>query len=310
LFHSGKERDSGVFFGDPLRPAARCWCLSRDRQAPKSETYIGTWLLDAAVVLSRSRVKELLIRPIGVVRSPYKEKVEAPRQGTAGGAKGTVELLPGFEDAVSDLETFDRIWILFWFDQAEGWRPKVLPPRSEEKRGVFATRSPHRPNPIGITAVRLERVSGLVLHVADLDLVDGTPVIDIKPYIPYADAFPDASSGWVDVKDKLTAWTVDYLPVATAQLQWIATEAALDLRSRVDAALGLGPQPHAYRRIRETEDGARILAVKDWRIRFTFDEGPRRVLVERIASGYRPRDLERGRERAHDIHRAFVARFG
>lgn len=250
------------------------------------------------------------MRPIGFVRSPFREKAEAPRQGTAGGAPGSVELLPGYDDALSDLGGFDRIWLLFWFDRAEGWRPKVLPPRSEEKRGVFATRSPHRPNPIGMTAVRLERVDGRVLHVNDLDLVDGTPILDVKPYLPYADAFPDASSGWLEAPSPRPAWTVEHTPLATSQLAWVATETGFDLRGRIDAALTLGPQPHAYRRIRETDDGARVLAVKEWRARFGVDDQTRRILVERISSGYRPRELERGREPVHAIHRAFVAVFG
>lgn len=255
-------------------------------------------------------MRELVVRPIGFVRSPYGEKVEAPRQGTAGGAAGTVELLPPYQDALSDLEGFERIWLLFWFDRAEGWKPKVLPPRSEEKRGVFATRSPHRPNPIGLTAVRLERIEGLVLHIRDLDLVDGTPVLDIKPYIPYADAFPEAGAGWLQGFDPRPAWTVDLEPAAIEQLAWIANETGFDLRSRVESALALGPQPHAYRRIKETADGQRVLAVKAWRARFRVEDDARRLVVERILSGYRPREIEQGKEPDHALHRAFVERFG
>lgn len=251
-----------------------------------------------------------MVRPVGFVRSPFREKVEAPRQGTAGGAPGEIELLPGYEDALDDLGGFERIWILFWFDRAEGWHPKVLPPRSERKRGVFATRSPHRPNPIGMTAVRLLRVEGRVLHVDGLDLVDGTPVIDIKPYLPYADAFVGSAAGWVDGKDERRAWEVTFAPLADEQIAWVGAETALDLRARITAALGLGPQPHAYRRIKETSDGGRVLAVKEWRARFAVDEGGRRMLVERIDTGYRPRDLERGGEPVHAVHRAYVERFG
>ncbi|MBX3207203.1 MAG: tRNA (N6-threonylcarbamoyladenosine(37)-N6)-methyltransferase TrmO [Labilithrix sp.] len=256
-------------------------------------------------------MKELVVRPVGFVRSPFREKVEAPRQGTApGGAAGTVELLSEYKDALADLDGFDRIWLVFWFDRAEGWRPKVLPPRSEDKRGVFATRSPHRPNAIGMTAVRLERVDGLVLHVHDLDLVDGTPVLDIKPYIPYADAFPEAKSGWLEAPDARAAWTVDVEPAAALELAWIATETGKDLRARVEAALSLGPQPHAYRRIKETPDGGRVLAVKEWRARFRVEDEARRIVVERVLSGYRPREIEQGREPVHAVHRAFVERFG
>jgi tRNA-Thr(GGU) m(6)t(6)A37 methyltransferase TsaA len=259
---------------------------------------------------------ELVVRPIGFTHSPFGEKVEAPRQGAAGGAQGTIELLPAYRDALSDLESFDRIWLLFWFDRARGWNPKVLPPRSEAKRGLFATRSPHRPNPIGMTAVVLERVDGLVLHVRDLDLVDRTPILDIKPYIPYADAFPDASAGWLAPSDPRTPWAVVFEPPAEEALAWIAG----DLKARIERALALGPQPHAYRRIKETPDGP-VLAVKEWRARFRVvaEGGPtagavtdraHAIVVEKIFSGYRPRDLEQGTEPVHELHRSFVARFG
>ncbi|HEY8072896.1 MAG TPA: tRNA (N6-threonylcarbamoyladenosine(37)-N6)-methyltransferase TrmO, partial [Labilithrix sp.] len=107
-------------------------------------------------------MRELVVRPIGFVRSPFVEKADAPRQGAAGGAEGRVEVLAEYEHALDDLAGFDRIWLLFWFDRvsAEPAPNKVLPPRSETKRGVFATRSPHRPNPIGMTAVSLARVEG------------------------------------------------------------------------------------------------------------------------------------------------------
>lgn len=253
-----------------------------------------------------------VVRPIGVVRSPFVEKADAPRQASAPGARdaiGRVELLPEYEHALADLDRFDRIWILFWFDRAEGWSAKVLPPRSEEKRGVFATRSPHRPNPIGMSCVRLERVDGRVLHVRDLDLLDGTPVIDLKPYIAYADAFPDASAGWLDApRDPKEPWSVVFAPLAEEQLAWIAREAGIDLRARVAEALALGPAPHPYRRIKRLDDGASMLAAKEWRARFTT-EG-RTIVVERVASGYRAKELATGEGPALDLHRAFVARFG
>jgi tRNA-Thr(GGU) m(6)t(6)A37 methyltransferase TsaA len=252
---------------------------------------------------------ELVVRPIGYVRSPFGEKAEAPRQPTAGkDVVGTVEVLPAYIDALSDLEGFDRIWILFWFhDNESGWRSKVQPPRSDVRRGLFATRSPHRPNPIGMSAVRLDRVDGLVLHVRDLDLVDGTPVLDIKPYIAYADAFPDASAGWLDASDPRPAWSVAFEPEAESALAWIQRESGQDLRSRITDALALGPQPHAYRRIKTTEQGP-VLAVKEWRAAFRVDEPARQLVVTSIASGYRARDLAEGTDPVHALHRAFVAR--
>lgn len=256
---------------------------------------------------------EIVVRPVGVVRSPFVEKVEAPRQSRVGeGVAGRVEIVPELEHAVADLDGFERIWILFWFDRAasevpgDTTRAKVLPPRSDRRRGVFATRSPHRPNPIGLSAVRLERVEGRVLHVRDLDILDGTPVLDVKPYLAYADAFPDARAGWLEARDPRPTWNVAFDPDAEEQLAWIAAQDPLNLRTRIIDALALGPEPHPYRRIRRTADGL-VLAVKDWRVRFRVEGNT--AFVERITTGYRPRDLAVGKDPAHELHRAFVERF-
>lgn len=256
----------------------------------------------------------LTIHPIGFVRSPFVEKIEAPRQATvAEGVQAVVELLPRYQHALEDLAGFDRIWILFWFDRAAdaAFHAKVLPPRSARKRGVFATRSPHRPNPIGMSAVRLERIDGLRLHVRDLDLLDGTPVLDIKPYLAYADAFPEARAGWLaQQEDPRRTWHVAFAPRAERQLAWIADRSSLDLRARIASALALGPEPHPYRRIKQ-KDGASILAVKDWRATFVVDPSARDALVVTgLTTGYRPRELEKGADEPHVLHRAFVGEFG
>jgi tRNA-Thr(GGU) m(6)t(6)A37 methyltransferase TsaA len=254
--------------------------------------------------------EKLVLRPIGFVRSPFTEKMEAPRQPYAAeGVRGTIELLPGaeYEHALEDLETWDHIWVIFWFHLNEGWRPKVLPPRSTKRRGVFATRSPHRPNPLGLSVLRLERVDGLTLHVKNIDLLDGTPVLDIKPYVPFADAIPDASSGWVDARDPAPAFTVTWAKLASEQVGWLREAHAVDLVEPVSQKLSLGPAPHPYRRIKRHGEGYR-LALKDWRIDFRV-EG-RAVTVEAIATGYRPSELAKSHDPKVAVHRAFVARFG
>ncbi len=255
-----------------------------------------------------------VVRPIGFARSPFVEKVEAPRQAIAAeGVLGRIEILPEYEHALEDLRGFERIWVIFWFHQVvqDGPTPsKVLPPRSERKRGVFATRSPHRPNPIGISAVRLERVEGRVVHIRDLDLIDGTPVLDLKPYVPYADAFPDANAGWLDeVADPRPSWDVRLTELAETQLAWLESEGlGQHLRARITEALALGPQPHAYRRIKKAEDGSFLLAVKEWRARFV--RASQTLTVQSIASGYRKSELASGTDAKLAVHRAFVARFG
>jgi tRNA-Thr(GGU) m(6)t(6)A37 methyltransferase TsaA len=258
----------------------------------------------------------LTLTPIGVVRTGLGERAAAPRQPAAAtGLAGTIELTPGrhFEDALADLDGFDRIWVLFWFDRNPGWRPKVLPPRSTTgRKGVFATRSPHRPNPLGLSVVRLARIDGLTLHVLDVDMLDGTPVLDLKPYVPYTDAWPTAGSGWLaapsppagPVADPAPAWEVVFSAAAAAQADWVAARTGLPLRERIVTTLALGPQPHAYRRIRRAGDGWQ-LAVRDWRVSFRVTG--RCIEVLAVGSGYKAAALAAGGGAVHELHREFLA---
>ncbi|NIZ26262.1 tRNA (N6-threonylcarbamoyladenosine(37)-N6)-methyltransferase TrmO, partial [Escherichia coli] len=144
---------------------------------------------------------------IGVIRSPYKEKFAVPRQpGLVKSANGELHLIAPYNqaDAVRGLEAFSHLWILFVFHQTMegGWRPTVRPPRlgGNARMGVFATRSTFRPNPIGMSLVELKEVvchkDSVILKLGSLDLVDGTPVVDIKPYLPFAESLPDASASY------------------------------------------------------------------------------------------------------------------
>jgi tRNA-Thr(GGU) m(6)t(6)A37 methyltransferase TsaA len=262
---------------------------------------------------------ELSFEPIGVVHSPFRDRVSAPRQGSApGSASGRIELRKGrgFEHALADIEGWERLWVIFCFHlNAPGvWRPKVLPPRSHTKRGVFATRSPHRPNPIGLSVVELVAVEGLELSVRELDILDGSPVLDIKPYVPYADAFPTSRSGWLDAPaeraraavDPEPGFAVEWSPLATAQAEWLSREHGVHLTTPVNRVLSLGPQPHPYRRIRADGDGFR-LAVKDWRIRFRV--AARTVTIEAIGVGYRPSQLAAPASAAVAVQAAFAEAF-
>ena len=253
----------------------------------------------------------LTLEPIGFVRSPLTTKVEAARQPRAAtDSPALIELLPGhnFEHALADLESWELIWVLFWFHLNAGWRPKVLPPRSTTgRKGVFATRSPHRPNPLGMSVVRLERVDGLILHIRDSDMLDGTPVLDLKPYIAYTDAHPGAGTGWLEPSDPVSAYTVEFTAPATEQAVWIETHTGLAIRERIQSTLTLGPEPHPYRRIRRTADGM-LLAVKEWRVRFTVAE--RSIQVTEINSGFRASQLATDDgDDALQAHRKFVARW-
>ena len=150
---------------------------------------------------------------IARIRTPFKTKFGIPRQsGVAAEVKGEIVFEPDYREteAVRGLEGFSHIWLIWCFTEAvsDKWSPTVRPPRlgGNVRMGVFATRSPFRPNPIGLSSVKLERIEytadrGPVLHVRGADLMDGTPIFDIKPYVAYADSHPAASGGFTDTAE-------------------------------------------------------------------------------------------------------------
>lgn len=148
---------------------------------------------------------EVRLRPIAVVRSPFTERHGTPRQPGLEGPKelgdgrGQVVLLDGIDPAaLRDLEGFERIWLISWLHlNGPGHRPLVRPPRGGPKRGLFATRAPHRPNPLALSCVELLGIEGRILEVRGLDLLDRTPILDLKPYVPEFDAWPESASGWL-----------------------------------------------------------------------------------------------------------------
>lgn len=253
--------------------------------------------------------RTLTLHPIGFLRTSHAQKVDAPRQPAAAAhTPGVIQLLPGMnlEHAIEDLAGWERIWVIAWFDRNTGWRPKVLPPRSTSgRKGVLATRSPHRPNPLGLSVFRLAKIEGLDLHVLDVDLLDGTPILDIKPYVPYTDAFPDSGSGWL-ARDPKPTYTIAFTPTAEQQLAWLAPRIALPLRERIVATLSLGPQPHPYRRIKTLRDGRLQLAVQDWRV--DFEVRDLHVQVTGIRSGYSREQLNSPKglmDEAMTLHREY-----
>ena len=263
----------------------------------------------------------LTLHPIGVIRTPYSDRFRAPRQPSMADAscEATVILNPdhNFEQACEDLVGFDMIWLIVWLHHNKTWKPKVLPPRGpRKKRSVFATRSPHRPNPLGLSTARLLEIKGRTLHLGATDLLDGTPILDIKPYIPYADSFPDARAGWLDdvaaaearAKAACLTYTVEWSELARRQAEWLAKEFEIELSAEGTRILTNDPSPHPYRRISRWSRTHLILAIKSWRVKFTVDGT--RVVVERIVSGYSVSSLSRAaqtQERLHDqqAHDAF-----
>ncbi len=140
-------------------------------------------------------------RPIGVIRSPFKEIEGMPIQPAgAEGVEGTVELIQEFVAGLKDLEGFSHLILLYHFHASKGYSREVTPFLDDTPRGIFATRAPRRPNPIGLSVVRLTGVNGNTLHLRDVDILDGTPLLDIKPFVPEFDHRESVAVGWLTTK--------------------------------------------------------------------------------------------------------------
>jgi tRNA-Thr(GGU) m(6)t(6)A37 methyltransferase TsaA len=148
----------------------------------------------------------IVFHPIGVIHSPHKRAEETPIQPTyAQGIAATAEIFPEYVDGLRDLEGFSHIYLIYHLHKVKSVQMVVQPFLEDVDRGIFATRSPRRPNPIGISIVRLVRVENNILHLTDIDVLDGTPLLDIKPYIPRFDPRESVRGGWQDGIDEKTA---------------------------------------------------------------------------------------------------------
>jgi tRNA-Thr(GGU) m(6)t(6)A37 methyltransferase TsaA len=146
-------------------------------------------------------MNEIRYTPIGIIRSPFKQPHGTPIQPAgARDIEGTVEIASEYVDGLKDINSFSRIILIYQFHLAKGYSLKVKPYMDDQSHGIFATRAPGRPNPIGISVVRLVSVDDNILHIRDVDIVDGTPLLDIKPYVPEFDMRKADNIGWLEEK--------------------------------------------------------------------------------------------------------------
>lgn len=220
------------------------------------------------------------VSPIGFLRSCFKEKFAIPRQPQlAPAARGVLELVPPFDqpEAVEGLEQVSHVWLLFLFHQTleEQPRLKVRPPRLGGNRslGVFATRSTHRPNGIGQSVVRLEKVEPGRLWLSGIDLLDGTPVLDIKPYVPYADCVAGARNAIADAPP--APIPLDWSETALQQAREHAARLGEPLVELIEQCLAQDPRPAYQRPEPERRYGARFW---DLDVRWHYPQ-PGRILV-------------------------------
>ncbi|MHA7856025.1 tRNA (N6-threonylcarbamoyladenosine(37)-N6)-methyltransferase TrmO [Marinobacter shengliensis] len=240
---------------------------------------------------SRPADQALTLTPIAITHSCFKDKFGVPRQpGLTRHAHAELLIQSPFdrEDAFRGLETASHLWLTFQFHEAirAEWRPVVRPPRlgGNKKIGVFASRSPFRPNSLGLSVVRNEgliRKNGqLILRISDHDLIEGTPILDIKPYLPFADSVPEASLGWAESAPTERADVV-FSPEATAQLATLPVEEYPDVRALIGDVVSYDPRP-SFRRGRDEERiyGANLY---DLNVRFRFVNDDSKIRVEVIS---------------------------
>jgi len=206
-------------------------------------------------------------------------------QGVLSDAEGYIELVKGFnyEQGLKDLEGFEYIWVLYVFHHNSNWKPLTNPPYSDGKgkKGVFATRSPYRPNPVGISCVKLDRVVANRVYLSASDLLNNTPVIDIKPYIADYDSFPNARRGWLDNVVK-NVFSIVYETTAAAKIAYLKRH-HVDLHGVIASQLQHNPHDQTRNKFVKMADGL-LLRFKSWRVIFEIDH--ENVVVKDIYSGY------------------------
>ena len=283
------------------------------------------------------------LKPIGIFHSQSVHPYEAPRQASEDQSEleGIIELSSNFpagprdnsdnsdakedgssevhvrnlglEQALTDLEGFDRIWLLYRFHHNQNWKPMVVPPRGPAvKRGVFATRAPYRPNAIGLSAVRLVRIEGRKLYIRGFDLLDQTPIYDIKPYLAYADSHPEAALGWLEGLDE-QANKIRFSPAAEEQMDWLEANGMSQLRGFIASQLRFDALDSERKRISNSEiKGIHEIAYRTWRVSFFFDPDLKSISILSIYSGYSDDELRlENIENPHgdkDLHVAFNRR--
>lgn len=240
---------------------------------------------------------DLILQPIGFFHCPSQtEPYQAGRQPDQLGETGLVELLAkhNYEQALQDIEGCSHLWLIFGFHKNHSWKPLVQTPRSDKKIGVFATRAPYRPNPIGLSVVQLLKVSGLTLSVGASDLLDGSPIYDIKPYHPEVDKIDSASVDWL-IDSVGTKYNITFSPAANETFEIISSlgvegkVVATQIQDFILRQLEYDPTNTRKKRV-QAQLGFFTLSYRTFRIDFTLTENI--VAILSIYSGYTSTELE------------------
>lgn len=257
-------------------------------------------------------------RAIGHIQNNLRYNYEAPRQAVFAGGHSLLKWKDSiYRSCAEDLTGFERIWLIWVFDRNlhDKFKTKVRVPVPAEKDhySVFATRSPYRPNPIGISAVELLEIKNDGLLLGACDLLDGTAVLDVKPYIPEADAFPHSKAGWRDRVEQFR-YIVEFTPQAVEQCSFIKENGALDIANFCTVQLQHRPLDKSRKRLEfDGKNDCWIIHCRTWKIFFTADETTRTICVKSISGNYTTEELAPGSIDKYldkELHRMFIKHFG
>ncbi len=235
------------------------------------------------------------IKPIALFHTRKKNPYEAARQASADLSSeiGEIHFYSGqmFEQALSDIEGFSHLWLIYQFHQNENWKPMVLPPRGlDRKVGVFATRSPYRPNSLGLSCVQLIERKDLVLFVKNFDLLDQTPIYDVKPYVAYADSVPEARMGWLEGVET-SRWEMTFTETVQADIDFLNREGLTEISNFIFQQLSFEPMNSRKKRIEMISSEEGVLAYRTWRVHFQIDS-PQKLIITGVFSAYSPEDFK------------------
>ena len=266
--------------------------------------------------------------PIGYLKCSEQYRFEAPRQGVLADNSGVIELIKGlhYEQALKDLNSFDYIWVIYDLHLNTNWKPMVDTPRKPDdnrgKKGLFATRSPHRPNSIGMSCVKLIKTEGNKIFIANFDMLNKSPILDIKPYITYCDSFPNASTGWLPNNDFEDIFQITFSQIAETQTDFINNHTSLNIKNFIKIQLSTTPVDSDRKRIKAIDKGKNIyeLAYRTWRVLYKIEnriltigkdneiDKKQKLKIIKITSGYSDSELlDIGDDKYNDkaIHRDF-----
>jgi tRNA-Thr(GGU) m(6)t(6)A37 methyltransferase TsaA len=255
---------------------------------------------------------QIPLQIIGHFRGGATSKSALPRQAHLSSQSGYIEFCPGFDhkSALQGLEDMSHCWLIFVFHQAQSKaKPLVKPPRAPNKLiGVYATRAPYRPNPIGLSLVQIEKIQKGRLYIKNCDLMNGSPLLDIKPYVKEADEALLPQQGWIDQAEN---WSYHLSQKAENKISWLKDSEHYDFENVLRAQLTTSPHQKNRKRLKISGEGTALLSYRTWRLHLLIDDNNKKIEVLDLASGYTSEELKKAEDPYQDkeLHRRFTKCF-